>query len=376
MMLKVDKISEETYYSFISQADLGNFMQYPSWSKVKAEWTSDLLGWFTSDNKLAGCGLVLYRKMPYLNRYLAYCPRGPIIDWQSSNLKEWFEPFFAYLKSKHVFSVKIDPPVVQAKWYTPTIKKFLEQAREQGSSGKVLRDLPPDEDYRTAKQVQQQLRQIGWQKQQGDTGFAVSQPEYVYRLPLKGRSLDEVFACFHTNWRRNVKKADRLGVKVRVGTEQDLPAFYELLKVTSERDQFKVRSFSYFSNMYQSLKAEAADRITLYMAEDEEELLAATLAVHSNFHSWYLYGSSSNVKREKAPNHAIQWRMIQDAYQLKAHTYDFRGISPTLDESDHLFGLLRFKLGFGGEACEMIGAWDYPLQPLLHRAFLLYLKRR
>lgn len=122
--------------------------------------------------------------------------------------------------------------------------------------------------------------------------------------------------------------------------------------------------------------AEAADRIALYLAEDQEELLAATLAVHSNDHSWYLYGASSNEKREKVPNHAIQWRMIQDAYQLKAHTYDFRGISPTLDESDPLFGLLRFKLGFGGEACEMISAWDYSLQPLLYRAFQLYLKGR
>ncbi|SGO99790.1 Uncharacterized protein involved in methicillin resistance [Mycobacterium tuberculosis] len=68
--------------------------------------------------------------------------------------------------------------------------------------------------------------------------------------------------------------------------------------------------------------------------------------------------------------------MIQDAHELGAHTYDFRGISDALDESEPLYGLLRFKLGFGGEACELIGEWDYPLQPILHWAFDMYMKKR
>jgi lipid II:glycine glycyltransferase (peptidoglycan interpeptide bridge formation enzyme) len=375
-MLKVKLISKAEYLPFIKQQALGNFMQYPSWAEVKTEWGHDLLGWFSQDNQLVGCALVLYRKTPYLNRYLAYIPRGPIIDWDSRDLKQWFLPLFSYLKGKKVFSVKMDPPVLQAKWGTAGIKTYLEVIRDQGLKGKQLRDLPPDANFAGATQVQGQLNSVGWQKKPGDAGFSAVQPEYVYRLPLEGRSLDEVFAGFHTNWRRNVRKAERLGVKVRVGEEKDLPAFYELLKVTSDRDDFRVRNFSYFETMYKALQAEDPNRIRLYLAEDEEDLLAATLAVNSNSHTWYLYGASSNEKREKAPNHAIQWLMIQDAHTTGAHTYDFRGISATLDEEDHLFGLLRFKLGFGGEACEMIGAWDYPLQPLLHWAFELYMKRR
>jgi len=56
--------------------------------------------------------------------------------------------------------------------------------------------------------------------------------------------------------------------------------------------------------------------------------------------------------------------------------YDMRGISDTLDPSDHLFGLIQFKLGTGGDAVEYLGEWDYPLSPFLHRAFRLYLARR
>ena len=53
-----------------------------------------------------------------------------------------------------------------------------------------------------------------------------------------------------------------------------------------------------------------------------------------------------------------------------------RGISDTLDPDDHLFGLIQFKLGTGGEAVEYLGEWDYPLNPLLYKAFTAYLERR
>lgn len=375
-MLKVHAVDPHAYLSYVSQAPLGNFMQYPSWAKVKTEWTHDLLGWFSPAGSMVGCALVLYRKMPFLNKYLAYMPRGPIIDWEADNLVQWFQPLFAYMKQKSVFTLKMDPPVVQAKWHTSTIKAYLAEARDKEWKDGELGLLTPDASFGTAESIQLQLQQMGFQKKPGDTGFSAVQPEYVYRLPLEGRSLDEIFNGLHTNWRRNVKKAERLGVTVRVGEEKDLPAFYNLLKVTAERDQFRVRNLSYFETMYRSLNTEDPERLRLYLAEDEEEVLAATLAVSANRHTWYLYGASSNNKREKAPNHAIQWQMIRDAHRRGDNIYDFRGISPTLDESDHLFGLLKFKLGFGGEACEMIGAWDYPVNPLLHWAFSLYMKRR
>ncbi|WP_380706231.1 lipid II:glycine glycyltransferase FemX [Salinithrix halophila] len=375
-MMHVEVVSREDYLSFIDQQPLGNFMQYPSWAEVKTEWDNDLLGWFDQEQRMVGCCLVLYRKLPGLNKHLAYIPRGPVIDWKSKQLGEWFEPLFEYLRRKNVFSVKMEPPVVRAKWKTPTIKEYLKEVREHELKGKTLRDLGPDEVVGSAEYVQQELRSMGWKEKDGEGGFSAIQPQYVFRLPLEERSLDDVFAGFHTNWRRNVRKADKQGIVVTEGGEQELKEFYELLKVTAERDKFSVRAFSYFDTMYKSMKREDPNRIRLYMARYEGELLASTIATHTNGHTWYLYGASSNEKREKMPNHAIQWKMIQDAHAIGAHTYDFRGISNTLDESDHLYGLLRFKLGFGGEACEFIGEWDYPLQPLLHWAFDMYMKKR
>jgi lipid II:glycine glycyltransferase (peptidoglycan interpeptide bridge formation enzyme) len=68
--------------------------------------------------------------------------------------------------------------------------------------------------------------------------------------------------------------------------------------------------------------------------------------------------------------------MIQDALAGEADVYDLRGITETLDEDDPHLGLIRFKVGTGGEAVEYAGEWDLPLKPLLYKAFALYMARR
>lgn len=68
--------------------------------------------------------------------------------------------------------------------------------------------------------------------------------------------------------------------------------------------------------------------------------------------------------------------MMADAHELGAAVYDLRGITDTLEDSNHLLGLLRFKVGTGGEAAEYLGEWDLPLNRLLHKALDLYMSRR
>jgi len=185
-----------------------------------------------------------------------------------------------------------------------------------------------------------------------------------------------VFAGFNQLWRRNVRKAEKTGVIVKQGTYDDLTAFHEIYVITAERDGFNPRPVTYFQRMWQEMQREDADRIRLYLACHEHDVLAATTWVRVNQRVWYSYGASSNHKREMRASNAIQWRMISDAHASGAHVYDLRGISDTLDENDPLFGLIRFKLGTGGEAVEYIGEWDYPLNPMLFKAFEWYMARR
>jgi vancomycin resistance protein VanK len=213
-------------------------------------------------------------------------------------------------------------------------------------------------------------------------GFAAGQPQYNFWIPLRdadgnARTEDEVLAGMNQLWRRNIKKATKAGVEVSAGsTQADLAAFHELYAHTAERDHFTPRPLSYFQTMMDALGSEEPDRIRLYLAHHEGDLVAATIWIRVGAHTWYSYGASSTEKREVRGSNAVQWQMIRDALAAGADVYDLRGITDTLAADDSHVGLIQFKVGTGGEAVEYAGEWDLPLNKLVYKAFETYLKRR
>jgi vancomycin resistance protein VanK len=181
-------------------------------------------------------------------------------------------------------------------------------------------------------------------------------------------------------WRRNIKKADKEGVVTQRVAPDDLERrlgdFHELYVHTAERDGFTPRPRSYFDTMFRALLAEDPDRIALFTAEHEGDLVAATVLVQVGTHVWYSYGASSSDKREVRGSNAAQWAMIRHALSQGADVYDLRGITETLDADDSHVGLIRFKAGTGGVAVEYAGEWDLPLNRPMYKAFSLYMARR
>ena len=374
--LTVRTISADEHLAFLrTQTSAGvSFLQTPAWAQVKKEWVAESLGW-TRDGTVVGAALVLYRRIPRSTRSLAYLPEGPVIDWDDPDLGSWLTPMAAHLKSQGAFGIRIGPPVVTRRWSAAQVKDGI--ADEQVTS---LTALPPTERSESGAAVVSQLRELGWRCQSVAGGFAAGQPQYNFWIPLAGRTDDDVLKGMNQLWRRNIKKAEKAGVEVRVATsstyEEDLAAFHALYAHTAERDHFTPRPLSYFRTMYDALAAEDPDRIRLYLGHHEGDLVAATIAIQVGRHAWYSYGASSTEKREVRGSNAVQWRMIRDALESGAEVYDLRGITDTLSSDDPHVGLIQFKVGTGGEAVEYAGEWDLPLNRALYKAFEIYLKRR
>lgn len=367
--MTVSTISPETHLQFIADRGQASFLQTPAWAGVKAEWGSRSLGWFDQD-RLIGVALVLTRNVPKSKYFLAYIPEGPVLDL-STGAADLLQPALDFLKSAGAFMVKMGPTVPVRRWSAATLKAAIADG-----SAKRLRDVEPDDSYSDGLQLIKELQAAGW-TQQADTGagFGDVQPRYVFQIPLAGRSEDEVFAGFNQLWRRNIRKATKLGVQVERGTREDLAKFHPVYVETAHRDGFVPRGLEYFERMWNAMSAEDPDRIRLYLASHEGQVLAATTMVTVGSHAWYSYGASADAGREVKPSNAIQWKMITDSLVEGRNVYDMRGISDTLDESDPLFGLIRFKLGTGGQAIEYVGEWDYALRPAVARAFNLYMRR-
>lgn len=58
--------------------------------------------------------------------------------------------------------------------------------------------------------------------------------------------------------------------------------------------------------------------------------------------------------------YALQWQAIQRARKSGCRDYDMFGVSPVPDPVHPMYGLYRFKTGFGGRMQHRQGCWDYP----------------
>ncbi len=384
-------ITAETYRAFLASpagAALGaGFLQCPSWADVKEGWRAQLLGWGPDPEagELTGVALVLLRQFPGTRKYFAYLPEGPVADWNDLDVDDWLGPLLEHLRRAGAFAVRIGPSPAYRRWDAALLKPLT-------GPGRRLGDVLASEVDPLGTAVAERLRARGWRRCGGDGtggngtgggtgGDGDAQPRHVFQVPLAGRTTEDLWSGLNQEWRRNVRRARKEGVEVVVGSAAELPEFYRLLGITERRDGFRLgRSLAYYERQYAVLNAEEPGRMKLYLARHRGEILAAHTMITVGRRAWYQTGASADHRREVRPSNALQWRMLLDAHALGADVYDMRGVPSTLDPEERTYGLLRWKLGTGGQVVETLGEWERALggsaNHALHRAFQAYLNRR
>ncbi|MFI5772353.1 lipid II:glycine glycyltransferase FemX [Streptomyces sp. NPDC051658] len=372
--LRIRGLTAAEHRAFLSTRPGASFLQYPSWAGVKDRWTSEMVGWYGDWGELTGTALVLYRQFPGTRKYFAYLPEGPVADWADPDIDGWLGPLMAHLRGAGAFAVRIGPSPAYRRWDTGRLKAAT-------GPGRKVSDVLATEVDPLGAAVADRLRARGWRRCGGDGKDADAQPRHVFHVPLAGRTPDQLWSGLNQEWRRNVRTARKAGVRIVIGGESELPEFHRLLRITEERDGFRLgRSLAYFQRQYAVLNAEQPGRMRLYLAVHQGEILAAHTMVSTGRRVWYQTGASADHRREVRPSNALQWRMMLDAHGLGADVYDMRGVPSTLDPDDRPFGLLRWKLGTGGQVVETLGEWETSVggatNNALYRAFQAYLARR
>jgi len=198
----------------------------------------------------------------------------------------------------------------------------------------------------------------------------VIQPRRTLRVPLGDD--DQLLNQMKPKTRYNVRLAFRRGVTTRQASLAELPTFYELLRETAERDGFGIHRIDYFSDLLRACNEDAA----LLFAEFEGQPAAAALVVRFGEEAVYLYGASRTELQRHMPAYAVQWAAMQWARARGCRWYDLWGIPesnelpPDTDENHlnvriGLWGVYRFKLGFGGHPYTYPGTRELVRQPLL-----------
>jgi len=100
--------------------------------------------------------------------------------------------------------------------------------------------------------------------------------------------------------------------------------------------------------------------------------------------AWYLYGASSNEERNRMPTYLLQWEAMRWAKESGCKEYDFWGVPDAEHDEleadfkqrhDGLWGVYRFKRGFGGDLRRGAGPWDRVYNPLLYTFYRWWMSR-
>ena len=328
----VDEKSKEEYKNFLEGHERCNFQQSLEWGKVKDSWTNEVVLAEDENGNIIGSLSVLIRKIPIFGN-LMYSSRGPVCDIHDEKvLKQLTDGVKELAKKYHAFVLKIEPDIKSDD------KEFREIVTKLGY--KIKDD---------AKDFNEEI-----------------QPRYVFRLDIKGKTEDEIFAGFHQKTRYNIRLATKKGVTVKEGTKEDLKDFHKIMVETGSRDGFIIRSLEYFEKMYDEL---APEHMKLLMAYYEGKPISGVIPIMYGNKTWYLYGASSNEYRNVMPNYLLQWEMIKLAISRGDDIYDLRGVSGVVDESHPQYGLYRFKKGFGAEFTEFLGEIYIPFKPMWYKLY-------
>ena len=307
--------------------------------------------------KISAVALLLVRSagLP-VSVSVAYCPKGPILDWTDPQLMgQVLQDLEATARNKGAIFLKIDPDV------------------------ELGRGVPGQEDFRSdpvGESLVESLRSRGWR----ESGEQIQFRNTVV-LDL-ARSLDEIMAAFKQKTRYNIRLATRKGVVIRTGSTDDINNLYQMYAETAVRDGFTIRGLEYYQKTWGSFFRLSEDRRAVELpssldnpgalpliAELNGQPIAALILYKFAARGWFLFGMSRGEHRNKMPNYLLQWEAIQTLKESGCTSYDLWGAPDQFNESDPLWGVFRFKSGFNGEVRRYIAAWDLPLRPLWYRIY-------
>lgn len=308
-----------------------HLLQSPAWGQFKANF-----GWTPVVFNTNTCSAqVLFKTLP-LGYTAAYLPKGPYgTHWQTL----WPDVERECRQRKAVF-LQVEPDLVE-----PYDERLLE-------------DWLP-----------------GFSQEE-----STIQPRGTILIDLS-QTEEQLLAAMKQKTRYNIRLALKKGVVV--SESPDIQGFYEQMQTTGSRDGFAVHDISYFQKVYEIFSPRG--ECVLLTARHEGRDLAFLMLFLEGNRSWYFYGASDDASRNLMPTYLLQWEAMRWAKAHGAQEYDLWGIPDAseaeleaqfTDRADGLWGVYRFKRGFGGQVARSAPAYIKVFKPLLYRAYTWLREKR
>jgi len=320
------EIASQEWEEFTTQYPNAHFLQTAQWGELKSSF-----GWEPARFIEGTAGAqILFRKLP-LGHTIAYIPKGPLGKTSAG----FWEMVDQACEKKNAIFLKVEPD---------------EFEETQGS----LKEITP--------------------------GFKVGkdniQPPNTILIDLR-KDEETLLSEMKQKTRYNIRLAARKGVTIE--TWDDFSTFHQMSKVTGGRDEFDVHSLPYYQRIHQLFNP--INLCELLVAKYENKPLAAVMIFYKGTRAWYVYGASSNMERNRMPAYLLQWESIRRAKARGCIQYDLWGIpdepyekleNEFTEQTKGLWGVYRFKRGFGGDIRRSVQSQDKVYKPFLYSLYEIY----
>lgn len=343
-------ISQSDWKTFLETNSESHLLQSAEWGELKANF-----GWNVHRVIIgnAGAQILTRRILPGIK--IAYIPKGPIgINWEDKTTIRYtwqmlLEGIDNICREERAFMLLIEPDLWETQEAITGEEKEIDIIQFRIPEGFI-------------------------------EGNHSIQPQRTLVIDLH-HDEDRILGRMKQKTRYNIKLARRKGIIIHPSA--DIMLFYHLMEETSERDRFVVHDSTYYQKAYDLFQPRGY--CELLIADYQNEPVAGLMVFAFHERSWYLYGASSNKHRERMPSYLIQWEAMRWAKSQGCHEYDLWGVPDedleTLEKqfshrTDGLWGVYRFKRGFGGDLRRQTGPWVRVYNPILYRLYKLWLRRK
>ena len=394
-------ITAEEHDEFVKNSPQTNLLQSSDWAKIKDNWGNERLGIY-QDQKLVAVASILIQPLP-LGFTMLYIPRGPIMDYQNSQLVAFMlQSIKTYAKSKRAVFAKFDPSLF--------LRKGLigQEAKDQEATLEII----------------QSLKECGveWVGRTEDMGETI-QPRFQANIYKEYFTEDQL----SKSTKQAIRTARNKGVEVIFGGTELLDEFAALMKKTEARKGIHLRGKDYYEKLLTTYAGQSyitLSRINLAQRlASLKEQLEKNQAEASRFNEKTKPGKIDNNRQEKERlEEEIQFlnQELKDGQEIVSLsgtlTLEFGGTSENvyagMDENfrryqpailtwyetaQHAFdrgadwqnmggvenhldgGLYHFKSKFNPMIEEFVGEFNLPtsiLYPLVNKAYQLRKKLR
>ncbi len=354
-----------TWNQILGSFSESHLLQSSQWAEVKTRfgWQPFYLVWDQSGNDLefkvhseeesrgkntVAAALILERKA-FRGLSVMYLPKGPILqDWSDDQLRQRvLSDLENFAKESGAVHIKIDPDIVIGR----------------GVPGEVDEEPVPQ-----GKLIEGEFSARGWL-------FSSDQIQFRNTILIDLRQEeDQLLNRMKSKTRYNIRLASRKGITIRYGDDADLEYLYTMYAETSLRGGFTIRGKGYYNYLWQTFMGKDLDSeidaiAQPIIADFDGTPVAAAVMFRFGGRAWYLHGMSLPEHSDKMATYLIQWEGMRWAKDNGCVSYDMWGAPDQFNSDDSMWGVYRFKRGFGGEVTRTIGAWDFPVKPILYQAY-------